>query len=231
MCRERTVRKAAPRRSPPVLPSGAGPYTRGHSLENSLLFKSQTLLKNEAKRDTWARSPLPSWPAVKWMGVLLRRRTGRVTRLKCTECSRRWSDQPRKKEEDGQSPPEVGLLGAFLKRVHVGTVWTSIMGDASWSAFSMSRKFLALTHTNFSRVAQGSSLCSCLTKQSLLFPCLTSSAHSTRTPNTISLLFSSHGDDHCHDPQRDALFGQLAEAHLSTASLLVRTAGGEAGER
>ena len=194
------------------------------------LQEPDTLEKRSQERHVGTK-PFAKLACGKVDGVPLRRRTGRVTRQKCTECSRRWSDQPRKKEEDRQSPPEVRLLGAFLKRVHVGTVWTGIMGDASWSAFSMSRKFLALTHTNFSRVAQGSSLCSCFTKQSLLFPCLTSSAHSTRTPNTISLLFPSHGDDHCHDPQRDALFGQLAEAHLSTASLLVRTAGGEAGER
>ena len=52
--------------------------------------------------------------------------------------------------------------------------------------------------------------------QSLLFLCLISSAHSTRTPNPTSLLFPSHGDDHCDDPRDGATFGQLAESHVPT---------------
>ena len=48
--------------------------------------------------------------------------------------------------------------------------------------------------------------------QSLLLPCLTSSAHSTRTPHPTSLLFPSHEDDHCDDPGHGATFGQLAES-------------------
>ena len=45
---------------------------------------------------------------------------------------------------------------------------------------------------------------------------LTSSAHSTRTPNPTSLLFPSHGDDHCDAPRDGATFGQLAESNLPT---------------
>ena len=40
--------------------------------------------------------------------------------------------------------------------------------------------------------------------QSLLFLCLTSSAHSIRTPHPTSLLFPSHGDDLCDDPRHGA---------------------------
>ena len=48
--------------------------------------------------------------------------------------------------------------------------------------------------------------------QSLLFPpCLTSSAHSTRTSNPTPSLSFSHGDDHCDDPQNVAAFGPLAK--------------------
>ena len=54
--------------------------------------------------------------------------------------------------------------------------------------------------------------------ESLLFPsCLTSTAHSTRTPNPTPSLFLSHGDDHCDDPQHVATFGPLAEPQLPTA--------------
>ena len=49
--------------------------------------------------------------------------------------------------------------------------------------------------------------------QSLLFLCWTSSAHSTRISNPTSLLFPSHGDDHCDDPRHKATFGQLAESN------------------
>ena len=52
--------------------------------------------------------------------------------------------------------------------------------------------------------------------QSLLFPYLTPSAHSTRIPNPTSLLFPSHGDDHCDDPRHAATFGQLAETNVPT---------------
>ena len=52
--------------------------------------------------------------------------------------------------------------------------------------------------------------------QSLLFFCLTSSAHSTRTTNPTSLLFPSHGDDHCDGPRHGATFGQLAESNFTT---------------
>ena len=41
--------------------------------------------------------------------------------------------------------------------------------------------------------------------QSWLFPpCLTSSAHSTSTPNPTPSLILSHGDDHCDDPRLSA---------------------------
>ena len=53
--------------------------------------------------------------------------------------------------------------------------------------------------------------------QSLLFPCLTSSAHSTCTPNPTSLLFPSHGDDHCDQPRHGATCVQLAESKLPTS--------------
>ena len=72
-------------------------------------------------------------------------------------------------------------------------------------------------------------MCSCLRKnnhlhiwhamshaQSLMFICMTFSAHSTRTPNPTSLLFPSHGDDHCDDPRHEATFGQLAQSNLTT---------------
>ena len=52
--------------------------------------------------------------------------------------------------------------------------------------------------------------------QSLLFPCLPSSARSTRTPVPTSLFFLSHGDDHCDDPRHGATFGQLAESNTLT---------------
>ena len=47
-------------------------------------------------------------------------------------------------------------------------------------------------------------------------PCLTSSAHSTRTSNPRPSLFLSHGDEHCDDPQHVATFGPLAEPQLLT---------------
>ena len=47
---------------------------------------------------------------------------------------------------------------------------------------------------------------------SLLFPYVTSSAHSTRTPAPLSLLFTSPGDDHCHDPRPGTTFGRPAES-------------------
>ena len=50
--------------------------------------------------------------------------------------------------------------------------------------------------------------------QSLLLPHLTSSAHSTRTLIQTSLLFPSHGDDHCDDPRHGATLGQIAEQTL-----------------
>ena len=52
--------------------------------------------------------------------------------------------------------------------------------------------------------------------QSLLFPHLTSSAHSTRTPTSTSLLFFSHGDDHCDDPRPGATFSRPAESNTLT---------------
>ena len=51
--------------------------------------------------------------------------------------------------------------------------------------------------------------------QSLVFPYLTYSVHSTRTPIQTSLLFPSHGDDHFDDP-RPGAFGQLAESNTLT---------------
>ena len=53
--------------------------------------------------------------------------------------------------------------------------------------------------------------------QSLLFLCLTSSAHSICTPNPTSLLFPSHGDDHCDQPRHGATCVQLAESKLPTS--------------
>ena len=50
---------------------------------------------------------------------------------------------------------------------------------------------------------------------SLLFPYLTSSAHSTRTPTSTSL-FPSHGDDHCDDPRPGATFGRPADSNTLT---------------
>ena len=58
--------------------------------------------------------------------------------------------------------------------------------------------------------------------QSLLFLCLTSSAHSTRTPKPTSLMFPSHGDDHCDDPRHGATFGQLVQSNTLTKTLLRR---------
>ena len=52
--------------------------------------------------------------------------------------------------------------------------------------------------------------------QSLMFICMTFSAHSTRTPNPTFLLFFSHGDDHCDDPRHEATFGQMTESNLTT---------------
>ena len=53
---------------------------------------------------------------------------------------------------------------------------------------------------------------------SLLFPHLTSSAHSTRTRIQTSLLFPSRGDDHCDtDPRHGATFGHLAESNTFTS--------------
>ena len=53
--------------------------------------------------------------------------------------------------------------------------------------------------------------------QSFLFAYLTSSAHSTRTPVQTSLLFPSHGDDHCDDPRPGATFGRSVESNTLTS--------------
>ena len=52
--------------------------------------------------------------------------------------------------------------------------------------------------------------------QSLSFPYLISSAHSTRIPIQNSSLFPSHGDKHCDHPRPEATFGQMAESNTLT---------------
>ena len=64
------------------------------------------------------------------------------------------------------------------------------------------RTFLTSAHVNFSRVAEDLSY--------------QVSSESLHTPIQTSLLFPSHGDDHCDEPRHGATFGQMAEQNTLT---------------